>query len=63
MGITSKISNFLKGVISELRKVKWPTRREAINLTLIVIVSVAIATGIIIGIDWILSRILETIVI
>lgn len=63
MVITNKISNFLKGVISELRKVKWPTRREAINLTLIVIISVAIATGIIVGIDWILSKILETVVI
>ena len=62
MGVTNKIVDFFKGVLSELKKVNWPTRRETIYLTLIVIVSTGIATALFSGIDWALSKALELIV-
>lgn len=33
-----KVSDFFKGAFSEIRKVKWPTRKEAAKLTLAVVV-------------------------
>lgn len=44
-----KIINYFKGVKQELKKVIWPTKKEASRLTVIVIV-VAIFFGIFIGI-------------
>ena len=40
---------FIREVVSELRKVVWPTREEATRLTVMVIV-VAAAVGILLGI-------------
>jgi len=37
-------SKFLKGVRSELKKVNWPSRKELINNTIVVIISVILAT-------------------
>jgi len=42
------IQRYFKETIGELRKVSWPTRKEATNLTLIVIV-VTVAMGIFLG--------------
>jgi preprotein translocase subunit SecE len=48
-------------IVSELRKVVWPTRAETANLTLVVIM-VAVAVGILLGVvDWGFSRILENV--
>lgn len=38
VGFFDRVKSFFKGVRSELRKVTWPTRKELINYTLIVIV-------------------------
>ena len=51
-----------RNIISELRKVTWPTREETKNLTIVVIV-VAIAVGIILGLldfffSWLADRVL-----
>lgn len=37
-GFFDRIKTYLKGVRSELRKVTWPTKKELINYTMIVIV-------------------------
>ena len=39
---------FVSGIIDELRKVTWPTRREAVRLTIMVIV-VCVVVGIFLG--------------
>jgi preprotein translocase subunit SecE len=39
---------FIRDIYDELRKVVWPTRREAIRLTIMVL-AVCIAVGIILG--------------
>ena len=44
MKLVSQLTNYLKGVNSELKKVNWPTKQETTKYTLIVIgVSFAVA--------------------
>ena len=43
------IQRYLRETVGELRKVNWPTRKEATNLTIIVIV-VLIAMGTFLGV-------------
>ena len=38
------LTKFLRDVRSELRKVVWPTRKQTINYTLVVLVAVALVT-------------------
>ena len=47
-GQTERLSEFIREVRSELRKVVWPTRAEATNLTMIVI-GVSAAVGVFLG--------------
>jgi len=41
--------NFVREVISELKKVTWPTREEALKLT-VVVIAISVIVGIFIGI-------------
>ena len=58
----TRIRRFIAEAISELRKVSWPTRREAWNLTVVVIVISFIMGVLLGGIDlffsWLMERIL-----
>ena len=45
---STKSGGFFKNIIAELRKVVWPTRREALYLTMIVLI-VATSVGLILG--------------
>lgn len=56
---TSRLPNvgpvqFLREVISELKKVNWPTRDETIKLTAVVIVISVLVAAFIGGLDWIM---------
>ncbi|OBA62040.1 MULTISPECIES: preprotein translocase subunit SecE [Gordonia] len=42
---------FMQQVVSEMKKVIWPTRRETITYTIIVLVFVVVMTAFIFGID------------
>ncbi|MFN3301518.1 MAG: preprotein translocase subunit SecE [Patescibacteria group bacterium] len=58
MTIFQKITNYIKESREELKKVVWPSKKETINLTLLVIfisLGVALFLGII---DWLLTLIL-----
>jgi len=60
--IVNKITTFLKEVRLEMKKVNWPSRRETIQYTLIVIgvsVVVAIYLG---GLDFIFSFLLNKLI-
>lgn len=58
----AKIIQFLKEVRQELEKVRWPTRLEAVKLTLIV-VGVSVVLGIYIGgLDFTLTKIIESLI-
>jgi preprotein translocase subunit SecE len=53
----NRIQRYLKETIGELKKVNWPTRQEATNLTIIVLI-VTFAMSIILGLlDLIFSRV------
>ena len=48
---------FVKEVRSELRKVAWPTRKETINYSLIVAMTLVVMTTLIFGLDWVFSEV------
>ncbi|MDD5041685.1 MAG: preprotein translocase subunit SecE [Candidatus Peribacteraceae bacterium] len=51
-----KTSAFLRGAVEELHSVRWPTRQQAVRLSLIVIAFV-FGTAVIFGIvDFLLAR-------
>jgi preprotein translocase subunit SecE len=47
---------FVKEVRAELRKVAWPTRKETLNYSLIVAVTLVLMTVLIFGLDWVFSE-------
>ncbi|MCX2965317.1 preprotein translocase subunit SecE [Gordonia sp. NPDC062954] len=47
---------FLQQVVAELKKVIWPTRREMITYTIVVLVFVIIMTAFISGLDLVFAR-------
>jgi preprotein translocase subunit SecE len=54
---------YLREIVSELRKVTWPSRETAINLTVVVTV-VSIAVGLILGgFDYAFSWLVNTVLI
>ena len=52
----TSIRQFIREVRVELRKVAWPTRSETINLSLIVLVTLVILTGLVFALDWVFAR-------
>ncbi|GIF19482.1 preprotein translocase subunit SecE [Actinoplanes tereljensis] len=51
-GIFGRIGGFFREVVSELRKVIWPTRKELLTYTTIVVVFVTIMTAIVAVLDY-----------
>ena len=48
-------------IISELRKVVWPSRQETRNLTTVVVI-IAVAVGALLGgVDWVFNRVMENV--
>jgi preprotein translocase subunit SecE len=54
--VFSRLGLFIRQVIAELRKVIWPTRKELIAYTTVVVVFVLIMAGIIAGFDYIFTK-------
>lgn len=54
--IWNGIRRFIQETGSELRKVSWPTRREAIRLTEIVLVVIFAMAVILGGLDWLYAK-------
>ena len=47
---------FLKEVRAELKKVNWPTRRELVGYTIVVLVAVVFLTAMVFGMDLAFSK-------
>jgi preprotein translocase subunit SecE len=47
---------YLSEVKGELRKVAWPTKKEVINSTIIVLIAVVVMTSLIFGFDYASSK-------
>ena len=50
------VREFLKEVRAELRKVQWPSRKELVGYTIVVIVSVIVLTSYVFGLDLFFSK-------
>ncbi|MBL7159888.1 preprotein translocase subunit SecE [Candidatus Microgenomates bacterium] len=58
----NKLVNYIKVSISELKKVEWPTREQAIRHTILVI-AISLVVAAFLGIvDFILTRVLQIII-
>ncbi len=59
MGISGKIKKFFSEIVSEAKKVNWPTKQQAFNYTLLVI-GLSLAVAAFLGLmDFIFLKILE----
>jgi preprotein translocase subunit SecE len=54
--VFSRIALFIRQVVVELRKVIWPTRKELIAYTTVVIVFVVAMAGIIAAFDYVFTK-------
>ena len=54
--VFSRIGLFIRQVIAELRKVIWPTRKELIAYTTVVVVFVLVMSGIIAAFDYVFTK-------
>ena len=55
-GLIARTFRFLREVVAELRKVIWPTRKQMITYTAVVLVFVAFMVALIAGLDLALSQ-------
>lgn len=49
-------AQFLREVRSELRKVAWPSRKEVVSYTLVVLVTTTVLVGIVYGMDFVIRE-------
>jgi preprotein translocase subunit SecE len=56
------VSRYFKEVRSELSKVIWPTREQAINLTLVVLVVMVVMSLFLGGVDAIFSGLIQLLI-
>jgi preprotein translocase subunit SecE len=54
-----RVRQYVQETVAELRKVNWPTRREAWYLTVIVLIVTGIMSILLGGFDWLFSRFFE----
>jgi preprotein translocase subunit SecE len=52
------VRKFLKEVRQELSKVDWPSRRELISYTVVVLVTVIVMTSLVFGLDFVFSKLI-----
>ena len=55
-GVFGRLALFIRQVIAELRKVIWPTRRELIGYTIVVLIFVGIMAAIVSAYDFLFTR-------
>jgi preprotein translocase subunit SecE len=60
--ITDRLAEYFRDTRGELRKVSWPTRKQATNLTLIVLAVTAVMAAFLGAIDFIFATLVSMIV-
>ncbi len=55
-GLLKRITTFYKQVVAELRKVIWPTRRELLTYTAVVLVFVLFMVAVVSAYDFVFSQ-------
>jgi preprotein translocase subunit SecE len=56
-GPIARLSRFIREVVAELGKVIWPTRKELVTYTIVVIVFVSIMVALVAGLDIAFSQV------
>ncbi len=56
------VVRFARETVAELRKVNWPTRREATNLTVIVLLSLVVMSLLLGFLDYIFQQVFKLLV-
>jgi preprotein translocase subunit SecE len=51
-GIGGRLARFIREIVAELRKVNWPSRKELITYTLVVLVFVIVMASLVNGLDY-----------
>jgi len=60
--MANKLNTYLKDSVTELKKVTWPTRKETVNYTILVI-SVSLAIAFFLGaLDFVFSEVLKLVI-
>ena len=54
--IVSRISKFFRDQRSEIKKIVWPSKKQVLNNTGIVLIVAALAAVVVGGFDWVLGR-------
>ena len=52
VGLFGRFARFIREVVAELRKVIWPTRKELLTYTAVVVTFVAVMLAIVAGLDY-----------
>lgn len=52
-GVFKRIGRFFRDLRSEFKKIVWPTKKQTLNNTLVVLVCVAVSGIVIWSMDWI----------
>lgn len=53
------IVDFIRGVIREITKVIWPTGKEMVTYTLVVLAFLIVMTALVAGVDWVASELVK----
>ena len=57
----NRVARFARETLAELRKVVWPTREQAINLTGVVVAAVVAMSAFLFVVDYVLTQIVKLI--
>ncbi|MGV1005925.1 MAG: preprotein translocase subunit SecE [Candidatus Nanopelagicales bacterium] len=61
LGLFAQIALFLRQMVAELRKVIWPTRKELITYTTVVMVFVGLVTALVAVLDFVFTKLVLTV--
>ncbi|NJP35826.1 preprotein translocase subunit SecE [Micromonospora thermarum] len=56
VGLFGRIARFIREVVAELRKVIWPTRKELLTYTAVVVAFVTVVTALVVGFDYVFAK-------
>ena len=56
LSLFGRLALYVRQVVAELRKVIWPTRKELVTYTIVVIVFVAVMAAIVAAYDFVFTR-------
>ncbi len=59
MGITDKVVKYYNDVVTEMKKVTWPTQQELKDATIVVLVVAGILSVFTFSVDWFINAVIK----